>query len=98
MRESARFLQTQLPQNGKPDFYHWYYGCLALYQHKGPIWEDWNNRMRPIFIQSQTKNGKLAGSWDPGRHHHGNRMGRIVATALATLSLEVYYRYLPMYQ
>jgi hypothetical protein len=24
-------------------------------------------------------------------------MGRIVSTALSTLSLEVYYRYLPMY-
>ena len=41
------------------------------------------------------------GSWDPQRPTPdiwGMKGGRIVTTALATLTLEVYYRYLPLYR
>ena len=48
-------------------------------------------------INSQDRGGKHGGSWNSDGDPHGNRMGRIVSTALSTLSLEVYYRYLPMY-
>ena len=44
----------------------------------------------------QEKTGAQAGSWDPSRGLAGNG-GRITSTALATLSLEVYYRILPIY-
>lgn len=97
MRESAQFLSTQLPRIEDVDMYYWYYGCLSLYQHQGEIWQDWNERMRPILLQTQQKNGEYAGSWD-AKGQYQERMGRIVTTALATLSLEVYYRYLPMYR
>jgi hypothetical protein len=45
--------------------------------------------------------GCAAGSWDPEKpmpDPHANVGGRIYSTALATLTLEVYYRYLPLYQ
>jgi hypothetical protein len=96
MQETARYLNTSLPQANNVDFYFWYYGTLALYQHQGPIWEDWNNRMRPIFLARQLQQAEHAGSWDP-EGQWAKQSGRVVATALATLSLEVYYRYLPMY-
>ena len=42
------------------------------------------------------KTGKDNGSWNPSSSMTGDG-GRVVSTALATLSLEVYYRLLPMY-
>jgi hypothetical protein len=97
MNESAKYLSAHLPSARNKDYYYWYYGCLSLYQHRGPIWKEWNERMREILVNSQDRGGNHAGSWNPNGDTHGNRMGRIVSTALSTLSLEVYYRYLPMY-
>jgi hypothetical protein len=97
MKESAKYLSAHLPNARQKDYYYWYYGCLSLYQHQGPIWKEWNERMREILVNSQDRGGKHGGSWNPTGDPHGNRMGRIVSTALSTLSLEVYYRYLPMY-
>ena len=37
-----------------------------------------------------------AGSW-PAKGPYAPRGGVVMSTAMATLSLEVYYRYLPMY-
>jgi hypothetical protein len=96
MQESVAFLATELPQAGNPDFYHWYYGTLGLFQHQGEVWDQWNTRMRRILVDGQVKQGEHAGSWD-AKGPNSERMGRIVSTAMATLSLEVYYRYLPMY-
>ncbi len=95
--ETLVYLREQLPSLRDVNYYYWYYGCLALYQHQGAIWEEWNARMRPIFLKAQRRDGQLAGSWDA----EGDRKesyGRFVTTALATLSLEVYYRYLPLYK
>ena len=39
----------------------------------------------------------MAGSWDPDDSIYGARGGRIYCTALATLTLEVYYRFLRLY-
>ena len=99
MDESADYLtdrENKLPSERKPDFYLWYYGSLALYQHQGPQWEAWNNRMKTVLKFTQEKSGKKTGSWNPGGQH-GNRMGRVVSTAFGALTLEVYYRYLPLY-
>ena len=95
MKESAEFIEDEMPGGGRPNYYYWYYACLALYQHQGPVWEKWNERMRRALLPSQITGGEHAGSWAPnGAYRQG---GRVVSTALATLSLEVYYRYLPMY-
>jgi hypothetical protein len=97
MKETAGWLRTRpLQGGGHLDFYYLYYATLALYQHQGEVWEEWNKRMKGIVPPLQVKTGENAGSWNP-TGSHGNAMGRAVATGLATLSLEVYYRYLPMY-
>ena len=41
--------------------------------------------------------GELAGSWHPNCRW-GGYGGRVYSTAMATLSLEVYFRYLPIYR
>jgi hypothetical protein len=97
MGESAAYIKTKPPARGSPDYYYWYYACLSLYQHQGPVWEAWNKEMKKVLLGSQERSGRQAGSWQPGGPH-GGAAGRVVCTAMATLSLEVYYRYLPMYR
>ena len=96
MNASADYLKKHLPSERKPDFYLWYYGSLGLYQHQGPVWQEWNNRIKTALLFRQDREGKRRGSWDPAGQH-GSRMGRVVTTALGALTLEVYYRYLPLY-
>ena len=92
--ESARYLATAWPDPGNFNFYYWYYGSLALYQQQGPLWKEWNGRLKKLLVGRQKREGDVAGSWDPVGKWAGES-GRLVVTAMATLSLEVYYRYLP---
>jgi len=101
LEESAKYLEKNLPnpRRLKYNYYYWYYACLALHQQQGSIWESWNARMRPVFLKAQVKRPgqvSLDGSWDP-IGEWGPKAGRCIITGMATLSLEVYYRYLPMY-
>jgi hypothetical protein len=48
-------------------------------------------------VERQQKSGHRAGSWDPDDSLYGAKGGRIYCTALATLTLEVYYRFLRLY-
>ena len=100
MEESAGIvLQNLAKKKGKQNnFYYWYYGCLCMYMHKGEAWETWNPTMRQILLDRQVKGGRDEGSWDYKHGQHSGAMGRVIATAMATLSLEVYYRYLPSAQ
>jgi len=98
MHEGAAYLKMQPMDEKSPDYYYVYYATLALYQHQGAIWQEWNARMKEILDLIQVKSGDDEGSWDPSnRGGHGNRMGRVITTAFSTLSLEVYYRILPIY-
>ena len=95
MQESAEYLKNH-PIAKSKDYYYIYYATLALYQHQGAAWEKWNERLKEILPLLQKKTGSREGSWDASRGLAGNG-GRVASTALATLSLEVYYRLLPMY-
>ena len=57
----------------------------------------WNDKLRDLLVATQVRQGALAGSWKPAdaREQPG---GRLYATALRLLMLEVYYRHLPLYQ
>jgi hypothetical protein len=68
-----------------------------MYQHGGDDWERWNAVVRDRIVSQQRDSGHQAGSWDPDDSEWGTRGGRIYSTALATLTLEVYYRYLRLY-
>jgi hypothetical protein len=96
MKETAGLLRTRPLPGNNVDFYYMYYATLALYQHQGEVWEDWNKRMKDVLPPLQRKTGAEAGSWDP-QGPFGGQMGRCVTTAIGALSLEVYYRFLPMY-
>jgi len=97
MIEGAVYMRGRPLKAGRLDYYYLYYGTLALYQYQGEIWEQWNEKMKDVLTKAQVKTGPCAGSWNVSSEWHGGRMGRAVTTAFATLSLEVYYRILPMY-
>ncbi len=88
-QEAADYLSQHLPDE-RTDYYYWYYGTLAFYQLQGPAWERWNQAVQKRILTLQ----KGDGSWDPN-DRWGGHGGRVFSTALATLTLEVYYRYKP---
>ena len=94
-QEASDFLAKRLPDARRADFYGWYYGSLCLLQLQGETWTKWNERTRETLIRMQKKGGKDDGCWD-GNIQWKDRGGRVFSTALGALTLEVYYRYLPV--
>ena len=77
--------------------YHDYYATLALHHWQHPRWETWNEELRDHLVRTQETSGHEAGSWH-FKDDHGDIGGRLYTTAMATLILEVYYRFLPLYE
>ncbi len=96
VEEASQFLLEEPPGADLVNLYYWYYATLALHQLQGPRWETWNARLQEQLLARQELQGPQAGSWAP-HTVWGGYGGRVYSTAMATLSLEVYYRYLPMY-
>ena len=96
MLEGAAFMRRYPMREAGPDLYYVYYATLALYQHQGPVWDEWNRQLKTLLPKIQRKDGAMAGSWDLSSKMAKDG-GRVISTTLATLSLEVYYRFLPMY-
>lgn len=78
------------------DLYYSYYGTQVMRHYGGPEWEKWNNKLRDELIKSQVSKGHAAGSWEASGAHSA-KGGRLYATSLATMILEVYYRHMPLY-
>ena len=74
---------------------------LLVLRHAGAVpgpgeaWTKWNAALQRQLLPLQRTDGPLAGSWDPDTVW-GSYGGRVYTTAMAALSLEVYYRYLPL--
>lgn len=60
------------------------------------VWSDWNARCRDRLVKTQIKSGHSQGAWKPFGDFslHG---GMLYQTALTVMTLEVYYRHLPIY-
>ena len=96
-REALRFVAQEPPGVGPDNHYYWYYGTLAQFQTQSDSWRGWNAALQRQLLARQHPAGPLRGSWDPDTVW-GTHGGRVFSTALSALSLEVYYRYLPLYQ
>ena len=95
--EAADYLITSLPSPDRMNLYYYYYATLALYPLQDERWSLWNAALQRTLIETQRtsgqdERGELTGSWDPDTAW-GSHGGRAFTTAIATLSLEVYYRY-----
>lgn len=75
------------------NLYYWYYGSYALFQLGGKPWKEWNEHMRRALLTNQRRgNIDEDGSWDPVGEW-GAAGGRVYATAIGAMTLEVYYRF-----
>ena len=95
--EATRRISKERPTPNHINLYYWYYGTLAMYHAGGVDWENWNTELKRTLLQTQNRQGSEAGSWSPDGVW-GGYGGEVYSTAMATLNLEVYYRYLPLYQ
>lgn len=94
------YLSGQGPSRG--EMYYNYYATQAMFawgDEKGDggkkLWTQWNDKMRDTLVATQSKGGHEQGSWVGTGHGQG---GRHFWTCLAAMTLEIYYRKLPIYQ
>jgi hypothetical protein len=100
VRDAAEYLagyaeanwRDRAAHSARSDYYLWYNCTLAMFQAGGEVWNRWNEVVREAIVGLQRHEGCARGSWDPDPKW-GHEGGRIYATALAALTLEVYYRY-----
>ena len=91
-----RYLASHDPV--KMDIYFNYYATLVLHHYGGHEWIAWNDVMREHLVRAQSTQGHENGSWQFSDAHNSTQQGgRLYNTCLAILTLEVYYRYLPIY-
>jgi hypothetical protein len=89
------------PAVATDNMYYNYYATQVMHHFGGENWEKvWNPAMRDFLVKTQDRGANLAtkGSWDPRSDVHGKQGGRLMLTSLSLLTLEVYYRHLPLYR
>ena len=85
-------------RNSGADMYYNYYATQMIKHLGGSDWKAWNSKMRDFLVKKQETKGNAAGSWHFGGSNHASEAGgRLFNTSLACMTLEVYYRYLPLY-
>jgi hypothetical protein len=97
MRAGTDYLLKNLPRASAETSYYWYNATQVMYHMQGNHWKAWNDKLRDLLVSTQEMKGPAAGSWKPTDHRE-KPGGRLYATALRLLMLEVYYRHLPLYQ
>jgi hypothetical protein len=106
MIRGAQYLAENLPtlgtrSNPQRDTYYWYYATQVMFHMGGDYWKAWNESLHPLLTETQLKRGPLAGSWEPRGpvpDRWAPHAGRLYVTTMNILSLEVYYRHLPLYE
>jgi hypothetical protein len=95
-----------VPPGASGNLYYEYYATQVLHHMQGDAWRFWNlgpggsgrGGMRDVLIARQDsgaapRRDHQRGSWAPDPEG-----GRVMATSLSLLCLEVYYRHLPLYR
>ena len=100
--KGAGRVAAHLEKSDERNIYYWYYATQLLHNLKNKDWEKWNPHVREELIKTQVNDDSCAGgSWDPSDpspDRWGEAAGRLFQTSLSILTLEVYYRYLPLYR
>ncbi len=97
-QEAKSMLLANLPGQSEDNLYYWYYATIAMFQYQDHDWERWNEALKLQLLNAQVAAGsENAGSWNPTCVWSGYG-GRVYSTAMSCMCLEVYYRFLPMYQ
>jgi hypothetical protein len=100
--DGVKYLMNNMPDAKVHNVYYWFYATQVLHNCGGDEWNTWNRSMRDLLVSTQTRNQSCAsGSWDPEnpvKDQWAPQGGRFMLTALSCLTLEVYYRYLPLFK
>jgi len=86
------------PPGAAANMYYYYYATQVMHHFGGEGWKNWNEKMREGLIAKQVAAGPDMGSWSSAGDAHGGAGGRVMQTSLSLLTLEVYYRHLPLFQ
>jgi hypothetical protein len=94
---------TQLSKWGpsQGNMYFNYYATQVMRHYEGEPWTKWNAVMRDQLVKAQNVQQKSHenGSWYFKDGDHGaDQGGRVYCTSMAVMTLEVYYRHMPIYQ
>jgi hypothetical protein len=96
------WIKTNMP-GSLANMYYYYYATQVMHHFGGKAWTTWNEKMRDRLIATQDKGQTRGhehrkGSWSPEGDAYGSVGGRLMVTSLSLLTLEVYYRHLPLYR
>lgn len=94
-------LLARLPELQRRDACRWFFATHAIHAAGGAEWRAWNAAVRKCLVESQCKDQCAAGSWAPDQPSpdaSGELGGRLFVTCLSALTLECYYRYLPIWK
>lgn len=106
LRRGTEYLWEKSPPiEDDLNIYYYYYATQVFHNADGPAWhKNWNPLMQKILLAQQitdkTPGTKAAdiGSWPKDSREIGSHCGKLGTTAMACLTLEVYYRHLPLYK
>jgi hypothetical protein len=91
----------KMPPGASKNMYYYYYATQVMHHFGGESWVKWNEKMRKVLVDTQITGGgggsDAVGSWSSVGDAHGPPGGRLMITSLSILTLEVYYRHLPLY-
>ncbi len=97
LKQGVEWLSNQGPSLGDgANLYYDYYTTQLMWHYGGDPWQKWNSVMRDFLVGRQAKEMPAQGSWYFHGGHGAEAGGRLYNTSLATLNLEVYYRYPPI--
>ncbi len=99
LTEGVEWMADMGPDISKTaNMYYNYYATQVMKHYGGATWKKWNNEMRDYLVNSQSKEGVTEGSWFFNPNSHAQEAGgRLYVTSLCCMTLEVYYRFLPIY-
>lgn len=96
LKKGVEYLSSMGPSQ---DMYYNYYATQVMRHFGGEPWRKWDQKMRQQLVetQCQEKSSCEYGSWNRAGGHSDSG-GRLYMTSLSVMTLEVYYRYSPIYQ
>lgn len=92
MKHRPEWVEKDADGLSRVNFYYWYYGTYAMFQIGGSDWKAWNEDMIGALLPNQHHKSCARGSWDT-KGEWSRVGGRVYATAINALTLEIYYRY-----
>ncbi len=87
-KRQAELVSRKPPSSGAPaDFYFWYYASCGLLKTDAAKFGEWNRLLKKAVATLQAEDGGFSRA-----SAYGDVGGRVFTTAMAALTMEVYYR------